>query len=205
MPREAEVKFLQIDPDAVRASLRESKAGFLGRRFEQNLVFDTPQRSLRQQDILLRLRQDGDATLTLKRRPRHPGPPGVKVKDEIETRVADFEATRTLLQALGYDVAFRYEKIRETWRLYSCTVCLDTLPFGDFLELEAGDRIEDLEQAARALGLDPTQASSATYHELNQDYRRRNALPPDESFVFQTAPEFDYPSPGDSLVEKDEA
>jgi adenylate cyclase class 2 len=40
------------------------------------------------------------------------------------------------LNALGYIRCQVYEKWRETWQLSDATICLDTMPFGRFLEIE---------------------------------------------------------------------
>jgi len=182
MPAETEIKFPGADLAGVRQRLQSHGANYLFRHFERNLVFDTPERKLLQAGVLLRLREADGALLTLKRPPKLPTAPGFKVFDELETGVEDFHSMRQVLEALGYEVAFAYEKLREQWRLEECLVCLDRLPFGDCVELEAEP--EAMELCAPLLGLDLGRGSTATYHELNRDYRKAAGLPPDENFVF---------------------
>lgn len=152
--------------------------------FEENLIFDDENRSLRQQDILLRLRQKSgrDAVLTVKRPPSKPIDTALKVYEELETKASDFDATRMVLETLGHVVAFRYEKVREKWRLHGVDICLDQLPFGDFVELEGPE--ENLFQVARETGLDALATSKATYHALNREYRQQEGLEADENFMF---------------------
>ncbi len=185
MPIEIELKFRDVDHAAVRGALQALNARPCGRVFERNEVFDDPARSLAARDMLLRLRQSGDQwTLTLKRPvAAQGGETCIKRREEIETRVTDGAAIRETLQALGYDVAFRYEKRRETWRAGSAEVCLDVLPFGDFLEIEGEEaEIEDL---ARRLGLEPADSTVKTYHALNVERQlAQGVAQPDENFVF---------------------
>lgn len=188
MARETELKFPDADLVSVRQRLQSHGAHYCCRHFERNLVFDSPKRSLRRDGILLRLREADGTLLTLKRPPEGGEKPGFKVFDELETLVQDASVLRGILEALGYGVVFAYEKLREEWRLEDCLVCLDRLPFGDCVELEAEP--EAIEACAPLLGLDLGKGSVATYHQLNREYRKTAGLPPDESFVFsaQAAP-----------------
>lgn len=192
MPRETEIKFVNADHDSLRARIQALGGKGQAKRFERNLVLDTPDRRLRDASILLRLRQDGRALLTLKKPPdgavqsggEEPrGKVRMKVWEELETEVADFEAMLAVLRGLGYVTAFAYEKYREVWRLDQVIICLDTLPFGDYVELE-GER-EHILALVEKLDMDLDDSTPATYHELNRDFRRANGLEPNESFVFE--------------------
>ena len=186
MAREIETKFIDPDLDAVRRALGAGGGVRKDRYFERNLVFDTPDRRLREKNVLLRLRKAGRCVLTLKRPPREMGPDtdGVRLKvwEETETVVLDFEAMREVLFGLGFVLAFAYEKIRETWELAGCKVCLDTLPFGEFVEIEGEP--EAIHGCADLLGLAPEASSDLTYHALNREYRRKAGLGEDENFCF---------------------
>lgn len=182
MPMETELKYGNADLDAVRDTLHALDADFQARRFETNVVFDDEARSLKGRGVLVRLRSDGRNILTLKRPPEGPAPEGVKAWDEEETRVDDPGAVAALLSTLGYAPAFSYEKLREEWLFMGCHVCLDHLPFGDFVEIE-GDPAA-IGPAASALGLDPESATTADYHRLNAEYRRAAGLPPMDGFRF---------------------
>jgi adenylate cyclase class 2 len=95
------------------------------RTFEQNTLYDTPGRTLREANQLLRIRRYGDIwTLTHKRRPGGtalgerfaPANSGrYKVRIETETRVEDGAALAAMLEQLGYAPVFRYEKFRTEW------------------------------------------------------------------------------------------
>jgi adenylate cyclase class 2 len=186
MALECELKYLEADLIDLADRLRAAGAGTSGRYFEANTVFDRPDRSLKRNGILLRLREKGGrAVLTVKRPPEDPEPSALKVFEEIETGVEDGAAMAEALDALGFAPAFRYEKVREKWRYMDCTICLDRLPFGDFVEIE-GDEDRVLACAAE-LGLNAACTTKATYHGLNIEYRVAKGLEPDENFVFGPA------------------
>lgn len=186
MPLETEVKYLDADHGQLRRRLLEVGATRLGRWFEANTVYDDASRSLKQSGTLLRLRErTGRHVLTLKRAAGAAASNRFKAYEESETDVADPGALHEILAGLGFAPALRYEKVREKWALLGCEVCLDTLPFGDFVEIEGGE--QDIAACASALGLPGDKASTATYHELNRLARLAKGEPPEESFVFEAA------------------
>ncbi|AGW15152.1 class IV adenylate cyclase [Megalodesulfovibrio gigas] len=188
MPTETETKFAGVDHDALRRRLQALGARRVSLVFEDNAVWDTIDRKLRQKGQLLRLRQDDAIRLTFKT-PAPGGTGQLKVVEEHETQVEDAQAMGQVLAGLGLLEVFRYQKLRETWVLdeeSGGVLCLlDRLPFGDFLELEGP--AEALAQACRALGLDPLAGTSKTYHALHQEHCARLGLPAEDSFVFSEA------------------
>ncbi len=184
MALEIEVKFPCSDLLAVRERIKEIGGTWIGGSFERNMVFDTKERELRTQHILLRLRQAEKAELCLKR-PTSQGlqvSSVVKVWQEYETVIQDPKNMRAIFEGLGFFVDFQYEKYREKWHLERSEICLDLLPFGKFVEIEGGR--ETIYHTAYLLGLDKENASIKTYHELNREYRQAHGLGPDDSFVF---------------------
>lgn len=186
MALEIEVKYLDADHAALRQALKGLGAGYVGRWFESNTVFDDARRSLKALGTLLRLREkSGRSILALKRAACGDVPAGLKTCQESQTEVADGSALCEILAGLGLTPALRYEKIREKWSLLGCEVCLDTLPFGAFVEIEGSE--QDIAACAAALGLPRDKASTATYHELNRLNRQARGLAPDETFIFDDA------------------
>ncbi|WP_319584595.1 class IV adenylate cyclase [uncultured Pseudodesulfovibrio sp.] len=183
MALECELKYLEADLADLAERLGNAGAQTSGRYFEANTVFDRSDRSLKRDGILLRLREKrGEAVLTVKRPPENPEPSALKIFEEIETGVGDAAAMVEALETLGFSPAFRYEKVREKWRYMDCVICLDRLPFGDFVEIE-GDEPKVL-ACASSLDLKASCTTKATYHELNIEYRVAKGLEPDENFVF---------------------
>jgi adenylate cyclase class 2 len=182
MAKELEAKFAVESLDALRSMLKGMGIMVKNCRFERNVVFDTPDRALKARGELLRLRQTDKAVLTWKRPSSEPAPAGVKAMDEVETMVGDFDTMREMLHGLGYEDALWYEKCREQWSLGQSLVCLDVLPFGEFVEIEGEPSA--IAKAADCLGLDMGQAKALTYHDLYREYLARLSLPPQDSFIF---------------------
>jgi adenylate cyclase class 2 len=118
---------------------------------------------------------------------------------EIEVEVDDPRRARLLLEALGYQVVFVYEKEREVFALGEATVMLDELPFGSFVEIEAED-IELVRAAAASIGLDWTDRVGLTYLRLFESLRARLDWPVAEATFDALAP-FDRPSVEDVMAE----
>jgi adenylate cyclase class 2 len=170
--QEIEVKFYvrQLDrlPDLV---LRAGGRLLAPRTFEYNMRFDTADRSLKHAGRLLRLRRERRCYLTYKDN-THPES-GALRRREIEVEVGDFDACLRLIQALGYEPVFVYEKYRTTYAHGDCRVMLDELPFGHFVEIE-GDRSE-IEELAGRLRLKWQCAIPRSYHALFGGMRQAGA------------------------------
>jgi len=164
--REVEVKLRVEDPRDAAALL--SADGFRvihPRAFEANVLFDTPERSLRAERRLLRVREFGGvATFTYKGTPetgRH------KSREELETEVADAETLRVMLGRLGYLPFFRYEKYRTIFQQPGETAgqaVLDETPIGCWIELEGTP--EWIDASAARLGFTQQQYITESYGAL---------------------------------------
>jgi len=138
------------------------------RTLETNLRFDTPDKELRRNFQVLRLRQDKVARLTYKGPAEEIG--GVRSRREIEFTVSDFEAARALLEALGYRVSLIYEKYRTVYELDGVLVSLDEMPYGDFGELEGPDA-ESIRAVAQKLGVNWERRIPESYTDLFERLR----------------------------------
>lgn len=137
-PLEREIKLRFTSLDDARAAVAGLGATLRnGRRLQSDLILDTADGTLRQARSALRVRlEPAQSFLTFK------GPPQVatmKVREEIETAVADGPALLDLLHRLGYGVAFVYEKYREEWDLPDALVTIDETPIGVFVEIEGSE------------------------------------------------------------------
>jgi adenylate cyclase, class 2 len=147
---EIEVKFHLDDPPRMADTLLALGAGAHPRIFETNLCFDDDDGSLRNAGKLLRLRKDSGCRLTYKCKSGLQTT-DFKVLKELEVEVGDFDRMKAILLALGYHTAQVYEKWRQSFQWNGVWLCIDTLPFGHFLEIE-GPR-QAIRQTARRLGL----------------------------------------------------
>jgi adenylate cyclase class 2 len=146
----------------------------LGRGLERNIRFEDAGKNLMRRKSLLRLREDRKVTLTFKSVPAD-ADPAFKQLIELEVEVADFAAMQRILASLGYHPEQAYEKWRETLTLDRTTFCLDTLPFGDFLEIEGPK--EAILEAAQRLQLDWGRRILLTYLEIFDVIRQHESLP----------------------------
>ncbi len=167
--QEVEAKCYISDLPSVEAHLRSLGASCITpRTHEYNLRFDTPRAELASGQRVLRLRKSDQNLLTYK----GPGKAqdGIISRKEIEVSVTSFEKTREILEALGYQVIFIYEKFRATYALNPNLIMLDELPYGNFLEIE-GDE-DGIRTLARNLNLHLENATVQSYHALFQTARR---------------------------------
>ena len=146
---EIEVKFYLSDMDRIRDRIIEIGAVSRGRVFETNIRFDDSDNSLIQKKSLLRLRQDTKTILTFKSEPPFKDDQ-FKILRELEVEVSDFTTMKNILESLGFREEQVYEKWRETFILNSANLCLDTMPYGNFLEIEG--QKEDIKELVSQIG-----------------------------------------------------
>jgi len=150
--QEVEVKFYINNLHALEQKLKQRKGELIQQRVHEiNYRYDLPDGSLTKNQRVLRLRQDQHAVLTYKG-PAQPGQT-VSVRKEIEIEVSSFSSTKSILEALGYQVSMIYEKQRTTYLLRNIHVTLDEMPYGNFIELEGPDAAS-IQAMAGELGLD---------------------------------------------------
>ena len=170
---EIEVKFRVEQCEALEEKLR--KAGFrclTPRTFERNVLYDTPDRRLRKEQAILRIRKYGERwVLTHKCLPRDHDPQARhKHRVETETEVADGEALGTVFTQLGYQPAFIYEKWRTEYADNNGHCVLDETPIGVFAELEGPE--DWIDSMAARLGLDPSSLMTLSYGRLFDQWKQ---------------------------------
>ena len=174
MPVETEVKFRVANLPALTARLQA--AGFhldTPRAFESNVLFDTPDRSLRAKRSILRIRQyNGKCLLTHKRIPDSGiGEDRHKHRIETETELSDGEAMAEVFRNLGLVEAFRYEKYRAEWSDGTGHCVVDETPLGTFAELEGVS--EWIDRVSIALGVQPHELTTDSYGRIFEEWRTR--------------------------------
>jgi len=139
------------------------------RAFEDNWILDFPNRSLNRSYCLLRLREfNGKCWLTFK------GPSQnstkFKVREELETEVAEKSTVYKIFGRLGLRRAFRYQKYRSIFepkaaqKLGKATLVLDETPIGNYLEIEGSPK--RIETIARQLGYSKQDFIKESYADL---------------------------------------
>ena len=152
MQTEIEAKWLDINIDTLRHKL-EGLGAVLSQpeRLMTRRIYDYPDKRLEKIGGWVRVRHEGDkVTLSYKQlndRTVH----GTK---EVSVVIGDFEATCHLLEAIGMESNSFQETKRESWKLGSVEIELDTWPWiPSFVEIEAPTEKELISTAA-SLGLD---------------------------------------------------
>ncbi len=178
---EQEVKFrLASWEDGIRRIEAAGGVGTRPRHFESNQLFDYPDSRIGKRDSALRLRFVGDQAWLTYKGPNH-GSGRIKQRRESETFLGDGRAMESILELLGLEVRFRYEKYRASYLLGEAEVSCDQTPIGAFLEIEGSP--EEIGQTAERLSLDMKEAMSLSYPRLYQLHRTENPGAP-EFMVF---------------------
>jgi adenylate cyclase class 2 len=185
--REIEVKFHLPRPQEMRQRILALGGRSQGRIFETNLRYDKPDESLLAGKCLLRLRRDKGVRLTYKCEP-DTADKDFKSYKELEVTVSDFDVMDRILVALGFCRVQVYEKWRETISLGPLCLCLDSMPVGEFLEIEGPK--EDIRHMARNLDLAWEKRILANYLAIFAVIQQQAALPfVDMTFAnFKTTP-----------------
>jgi adenylate cyclase class 2 len=165
--REIEVKIEVPSADEARRRLGGAGAEAMAPRvFEDNRVYDDAEGSLERSQQLLRLRTTGGRhTLTFKRPDAtEPEESRYKVRVEQEVQVDDADTMHRLLTELGYRVAYRYQKYRQSYMRGALRIDLDETPIGVFVELEGLP--ESIDRLAQELGFAGSSYINRTYRQL---------------------------------------
>lgn len=161
---EIEIKLRVDSLPPWRGRLLAQGAAIAGpRALERNVVFDTPDGTLKERGILLRLRRQGQRSVLTMKAPARPDAV-FKVREETEADVSDFSAMEAILGALGFHPFFVYEKYREVLAVDGAQVMLDETPIGAFLEIEGAPAAIDL--VAARLGFSRADYLSDSYYRL---------------------------------------
>jgi adenylate cyclase class 2 len=160
---EIELKFIVADARALRSAAET--LGFrlvTERTFESNVLYDAPDRQLRNRRQILRLRHYGERCTVTHKRQAAGGEGDLRYKTRIETEsvIEDCDALAEIFTQLGYGPVFRYEKFRTEWDLDEGHLVLDETPIGIWAELEGPPAWIDrmLEQLAIAPELRTTES-----------------------------------------------
>ena len=156
---EIEVKFLNIDPEAIQKKFADIGAKKSGEYFYRRRVFDYPDWRLDKQGAWLRLRDEGDRiTLSFKQRlgiKSHDGNESDDGMEEVEIIVDDFDKTALLLVRIGFVEKHYAENKRIRWVKDEVEFDIDTFPeLEPYLEIEARSW-EKIDEAILWLDLNP--------------------------------------------------
>jgi len=146
------------------------------REFEANTLYDTDDRRLFHSGMLLRLRETGGRSILTWKGPVIAGPH--KSRPERETTVGSAETFGYILDQLGFEPVFRYEKFRTELKGANpeATVTFDETPIGIFMELEGPAAWID--ETARTLGFKYADYVTESYGTLYRRWCERKGVEP---------------------------
>ncbi len=175
--REREVKVLNIDKDEIEKKLKEVGAVLLKDEEQTNIRFDTDDNFLKETyNGYLRIRitnnlLDGKVknTLTFKKSISRDK---MRVNEETETEISNFEETIKILEFLGYNQKRPGYKHRKSYLYDNIIFEIDTWDIDTYskpyLEIEISSE-EELEKAIELLQLDRKQITTKSIFELRKD------------------------------------
>jgi adenylate cyclase class 2 len=174
--KEAEVKIIDIDRQKVEARLSSLGSTKTFDGDQVNVFFDYPGNTIASAKNLLRLRKTADKTQLTFKKFIESG--SLKIRDEYEVLVSDFESMRLILESLGLSPTKKMEKHRTSYTLNS-GVEVDIDKYGgeyshipELLEIEAEDA-ETVRLHAKLLGFQPEECKSWTTFDLIDYYSRK--------------------------------
>lgn len=167
MQPEIEAKWLNIDHKQMRAKLKACGATLMQpERLMARKILDFEDGSLGKVGGWVRVRSEGNKTTMSYKQLNDLTIEGTK---EVTVTVDDFDNTCQFLESIGLRTKSYQETKRESWKLNSAEIELDTWPWiPTFIEIEASDEAT-LRQTAEMLELDFTQALHGSVETAYQD------------------------------------
>lgn len=177
---ELEIK-IQIDSKEHFQAIYNSCKKFFGqpkshvRQLDE--YYDTPDGQLKKQDLVIRIRSNGDKKTIALKSPRIDLPSGMTSRIELEFLSAEGEKVHEQLSSQGLNPNEAAEKERWTFIYHDCEIVLDTLPFiGSFIEIE-GPSETAIHEVVSLLNLSSCRVIRQNYGELMRAKFRELQLP----------------------------
>lgn len=170
--REIEIKFRVTDVKKLQSRLTALGAKRVGQAFERTVRFESPDGGLEKAGKFIRVRTGFASVVTFKQKVGEDRE--FKVRREVEMVVPEPKKMEKIIEGLGFSQKMIMEKHREKWELDGTEIVLDSLPFGNYMEIE-GDK-KDIKNVAGKLGLKLSQGLTQGYWELFSDQGGRGNI-----------------------------
>jgi len=174
---EVEYKFKIEDKSALIALLDRKALNKKSREYQNNVMFDNPQKLMQVTDGRVRVRTSGESgnkTLTYKK--PLPAENGAKMEIEYEIEFTDINSQiEKILEAMEFTPKTSYERYRTQWQIGNSHVTLDEYPYSDFIEIEGAK--EEIELLAKEFGFDIARGLTKPTDTLFQEWRKEKGLP----------------------------
>jgi adenylate cyclase, class 2 len=173
---ETEIKIRMDDPEGFCRGLDPLHPGILSaRHFEDNYLFDFPNQRLGFRQCLLRVRlAAGECLLTYKGPSRQEGI--FKTREEFETKIEDASTLLQILDGIGLQICFRYQKYRREFALDGVHVAVDETPIGNYVEIEGSE--DGIKEFAHKMEIAESQFLRDSYHGLYLEHCQKNGVVP---------------------------
>jgi len=160
MKKEYEVRFLNIEKDAMIDKLNDMEAKFIGDWLQKRYIYDFKPKT---DNKWIRLRTNGkESTLTIKEIVDYT----VGGTRELEIVVNDFEETNKILEELGYRARSIQENKRIRYILDEVEIDIDTWPLiNTFVEFEGNDE-ESIKEVVKKLGMNFEDSTTQDVHSI---------------------------------------
>ncbi|HZX11045.1 MAG TPA: class IV adenylate cyclase [Acidobacteriota bacterium] len=143
------------------------------RYFEENILYDFPEKKLTKRNQALRLRSLGKKSiLTYKGELQKSRK--FKIRNEHETEVKNKKQLQKILSSLGLKQIFTYQKHRTEFRAKNLKIFLDETKAGTFIELE-GER-EDIVKFTKKMGFSKKNFIKTDYITLIKEIDARKKI-----------------------------
>ncbi|MEM0466502.1 MAG: class IV adenylate cyclase [Candidatus Thermoplasmatota archaeon] len=174
--KEIEVKILEIDKQTVEQKLLSLGAQKIFDGLIVTVFFDFPDHRLTKNKNLLRLRKKGSKTLLTLKQSVHDI--SMKVMQEYEVEISDFENMKTILEYLGFQQLLTVHKHRISYKYNNilCEIDIHTDEFSyipPFLEIEAETKTS-IYECARKLGFNKADCKPWNFYDVVQYYSKKD-------------------------------
>ncbi|MEW6455553.1 MAG: class IV adenylate cyclase [Acidobacteriota bacterium] len=161
---EKEIKLKIKNLNQIKLKIKKLNAVLEKRRsFEDNVLFDFPDNSLRKKGFALRIRKQGnEAYLTFKGEKIRSK--NFKIREELEIKLENPDILYDIFTRIGLKKTFRYQKFRTLFKISDVHVALDETPVGNFIEIEGKE--ENIISMAEKLGYRDNDIITLDYVEI---------------------------------------
>lgn len=171
---EKEIKLKIKNLNQIKQKIKKLNAVLEKRRsFEDNVLFDFSDNSLRRKGVALRIRNQGNqAYLTFKGKKMRSK--NFKIREELEIRIKDPPTLFDIFNRIGLKKVFRYQKFRTLFKISGVHVALDETPIGNFMEIEGKER--DIISMVKKLGYRNKDIIKMDYVEIFKKMRKKGDM-----------------------------
>ena len=151
---EVEFKFELFNSDKLIIKLNQI-ADFKGEESQKDTYYNAPHRNFLSVSPIkewLRIRETNGKTKVNYKNFHHTSEYNAVSCDEFETNVEDKEVIKRIFESLNFSEMIVLEKVRKNWEYKNVIISVDEVRgLGSFIEVEAGDGFESIEDAKKQL------------------------------------------------------